>query len=235
MQRIALLESEKHPARAAGGSAASIALHVVVLAFAIAVTSHAGAGKKRNEAVYIPLPPWRPQVLLVSQPVTARAPATAPRIARISVAVPTPVPVTIPAPTNSADLLPMIGATSDAVPGALPGPLPGTDATAASGRSDSPLAVEEVDVPAAVVSGQRGPAYPEALRMMGVEGRVVARFIIGRNGLVESDPTIVSATDEQFAASVKRYLATARYRAATKNGEPVRQLAEQEFDFTVRR
>jgi hypothetical protein len=34
---------------------------------------------------------------------------------------------------------------------------------------------------------------------------------------------------------VKRYLSSARYRPATKDGSPVRQLAEQEFIFTVRR
>lgn len=231
MQRIALLESEKHVDRAAGGSAASIALHVLVLAFAIAVTSHAGGGVKRNDPVYIPLPPWRPQVTMVSQSVATRAPSTTPHIAKISVAVPTAIPVTIPIPATSADVPTTIGTAS----AALPGSPTGTDTAVAAPRGNSPFGVEEVDVPASVVGGQRGPEYPDALRMMGVEGRVIARFIIGKNGRVESDPTIVSATDEQFVKSVKRYLAGARYRPATKNGEPVRQLAEQEFDFTVRR
>jgi periplasmic protein TonB len=231
MQRIALLESGKHVESAAGGSAASIALHVVILAFAIAVTSHAGGGIKRNDAVYIPLPPWRPDVRMVLQPGPKVPATTAAHVPAISVTVPTVIPAIIPSPASLPVVPEVIGTPSNAVPGAQPG----TDAPGAVGSSDSPFAVEEVDVAAAAVSGQRGPAYPENLRMAGVEGRVVARFIIGKNGRVESDPTIVSATDEQFAFAVKRYLATARYRPATKNGEPVRQLAEQEFDFTVRR
>ena len=47
--------------------------------------------------------------------------------------------------------------------------------------------------------------------------------------------TAVLATTDEFAASVRRYLSIARYRPATKNGEAVRQLAEQEFTFTIRR
>jgi periplasmic protein TonB len=231
MQRIALLESEKHAGKAAAGSAASIALHVVVLVFAIAVTSHAGAGSKRNDAVYIPLPQWRPEVRMVTQPVAKHISNATPNIPAIAVAVPTVIPTIMPAPTISTDIPTSIGTASTA----LPGSPTGRDTAAAVSRGDSPFAVEEVDVAAAAVSGQRGPAYPDALRMMGVEGRVIARFIIGRTGRVESDPTIVSATDDEFANSVKRYLATARYRPASKKGEPVRQLAEQEFDFKVRR
>ena len=230
MQRIALLESEKQVGRAAGGSAASIALHVVVLAFAIAVTSHAGASK-RNDAVYIPLPQWRPEVRMISQPVTKHTSSVAPAVHAITVAVPTVIPTIIPGPAISTEVPTAIATASTA----LPGSPTGTDTSVAVTQGDSPFAVEEVDVAAAALAGQRGPAYPEGLRMMGVEGRVVARFIIGKNGRVENDPTIVSATDDQFANSVRHYLATARYRAATKNGEPVRQLAEQEFDFAVRR
>jgi protein TonB len=228
MQRIALLESEKHVDRAAGGSAASIALHVVVLAFAIAVTSHAGSGTKSRDAVYVALPPWRPQVTMISHPVTHHAANSPPRSqTTISVAVPS----VIPDPGISPDVPTAIGPAASAVPGAQPG----TDTAVAATRGDSPFGVEEVDVPASVLSGQRGPIYPEGLRAMGIEGRVVARFVIGKTGRVEADPTIVSSSDDEFAAAVRRYLTTARYRPATKNGEPVRQLAEQEFDFTVRR
>ncbi len=230
MQRIALLESEKHAEKSGAGSAASIALHVLVLAFAIAVTSHAGVGHKREEAVYIPLPRWKPDVRMVSQPVTKRVVNASPRVPAFSVAVPTVIPSIIPAPTIPEAVPTAIGPASIAVPGSQPG----TDTTARTIPGGAPFAADEVDVAASALPGQRGPAFPEALRMMGLEGRVVARFIIGKNGRVEADPTIVSAPDDQFASAVKRYLATARYRPATKNGEPVRQLAEQEFDFTVR-
>ncbi|MBA3645409.1 MAG: TonB family protein [Gemmatimonadaceae bacterium] len=230
MQRIALLESEKHAGKPGAGSAASIALHVLVLAFAVAVTSHAGVGNTREQAVYIPLPRWKPEVRMVSQPVMKRALNPSPRVPAISVAVPTLIPSIIPAPTIPEAVPTAIGTTTISIPGAQSG----TDTTAATVLGGAPFAADEVDVAASALPGQRGPAYPEAPRAIGLEGRVVARFIIGKKGRVEADPTIVSATDYQFASAVKRYLATARYRPATKNGEPVRQLAEQEFDFTVR-
>ncbi len=231
MQRIALLESEKHGGKAGAGSAASIALHVVVLAFAIAVTSHAGARGKHSSVIYVPLPRFQPEVLMVSQPAAKHAPSAPPRVPSISVAVPTVIPTIIPAPTVSANAPTAIGAST----AAITGPTAGTDTPRIGIRGDTPFDAGEVDVAAAVLPGQRGPAYPEGLRMLGIEGRVVARFIIGKNGRVESDPTIVSSSADEFSAAVRRYLSTARYRPATVRGEPVRQLAEQEFDFSVRR
>ena len=230
MRRIALLESEKQGSRTAAGSAASVALHVVILAFAIAATAHSGIESKRTDAIYIPLPHWHPDTKKLSQPTSDPAQTVTPRVPAIAVAVPAVISVVIPPPGISTALPTTIGVTSAPVSGFRAG----ADTTAAVSRGDAPYASEEVDVAASAMPNQRGPVYPEALRMMGVEGRVIARFIIGKNGRVESDPAIVASTDDQFSAAVKRYLASARYRAATKNGEPVRQLAEQEFDFTVR-
>jgi protein TonB len=231
MQRIALLESERLAQRSGAGSAASVALHLVLLALAIAATSHSGIGASHDSPVYIPLPRWRPQVQMVSQPATRPAPVAPPRVPAISVAVPTVIPTSIPAPAITAVVPATIGTPTVAVPGSSTG----ADSAANSIRGDAPLTGDEVDVAAAALAGQRGPVYPEGLRMIGVEGRVMARFIIEKNGRVESEPTIIAATADEFAASVKRYLSIARYRPATKNGESVRQLAEQEFTFTIRR
>ena len=230
MRRIALLESEKQGERIGAGSAASIALHVVLLSLAIAATRHTGAGRG-NDPVYVPLPRWQPDVRMVSQPVPKHATSASIHVPAVSAAVPAVIPVTIPGPSVDAAAATAVGTPVAAVTGAQQG----TDTASGILRGDAPYGVEEVDVAAAVLPGQHGPTYPEALRMMGVGGRVIARFIIGGDGRVEKDPVIVAATDEQFAAAVRRYLATARYRPATRNGEPVRQLAEQEFEFAVRR
>lgn len=231
MQRIALLESEKQTGKAGAGSAASLALHVAVLALAIAVTSHAGLRDKSSSAIYVPLPRFQPEVRMVAQPAAKRVPSAPPRVPSISVAVPNVIPSIIPAPTVSANASATVGASTAAITGSTAG----TDTPSIGIRGDTPFDAEEVDVAAAVLPGQRGPAYPEGLRMLGINGRVVARFIIGKNGRVENDPTIVSSSAEEFSAVVKRYLSTARYRPATVRREPVRQLAEQEFDFSVRR
>ena len=63
---------------------------------------------------------------------------------------------------------------------------------------------------------------------------MLARFVVGTNGLVEGEPKILSATNAKFAQSVERYLASARYKPAIRSGHVVRQVAEQEFLFQVR-
>ena len=234
MQKIALLESEKHGGKMGAGSAASVALHVAVLAFAIAVTSHAGRDRNRDTAIFIPLPKWQPTVNVVKHASAAmprRPQETTPRVPAIVVAIPPVIPPTLP----GASLTP-----APAVTGPAAAPLPGsasggTDSTAAPVVGNTAVGADAVDIPAAALPGQRGPVYPERLRAMGVDGRVVARFVVERNGRVESEPIILSATAGEFAASVKRYLASARYRPAVIRGQAVRQLAEQEFDFTVGR
>lgn len=230
MRRIALLESDKHAGRLGGGSAASVSLHVVVLAFAIAVTSNAGQGVRREDPIFVPLPAYRPAAIAPPQPAAPTQPARHPAVTpSLSISMPKIIPAGIPDPTVSAAPATAVGAPSAAVPGGIPG------ADTLVPRGNSAFSNIEVDVVASVIPGQRGPVYPEGLRLMGVGGRVTARFIIGRNGRVEEDPTIVSATAEEFASAVRRYLAMARYHPAMKAGEPVRQLAEQEFEFTVRR
>src|SRR5437762_121586 len=135
MQRIALLESERHVERSGGGSAASVALHVVLLALAIAATAHSGTGVNRDSPVYFPLPRWRPQVQMVSQPVTRRAPDVTPHVPAISVAVPTVIPTSIPVPEISFVVPTATGTPTAIVPGSSTGP----DSAATSIRGDTPL------------------------------------------------------------------------------------------------
>jgi protein TonB len=229
--RIALLESERHGDKPGSGSLASVTLHAALLGLAITATAHSGIGVKHDTTIYIPLPRLRPQVQMISHPATRPAPVAPPRVPAISVAVPTVIPTGIPAP----DVSPVIPTTIGAPTVAVHGSNTRADSAVTSIRGDAPLTDDQVDVAAAALAGQRGPVYPEGLRVVGVEGRVMARFIIEKNGRVESEPTILSATADEFASSVRRYLSIARYRPALKNGEPVRQLAEQEFMFTIRR
>jgi TonB family protein len=230
MQTIGLLESERAAPQAGFGSAASIALHVVVLAFAIAATSHARNAVGESTALYRVLPRFSPPVVAAPH---ARERTQAP--ARRNSSIPIPFPTVTPVTVSTPSIGPIVATSVGSQTAPLPGGVAGGDTSATPGPRTSPFDEMEVDVPASALPGQRGPAYPERLRANGVEGRVVARFIIGKDGRIEGDPVIVSATADEFAAAVKRYLAGTRYRAAMKNGEPVRQLAEQEFDFAMRR
>jgi protein TonB len=94
------------------------------------------------------------------------------------------------------------------------------------------MAVERavVVVPGAV------PRYPDALRGAGVEGRVVARFVVDTAGRVEPGSVqIVSAAHPAFAEAVRRTLPALRFRAAEAGGRRVRQLVDMPFDFVLTR
>jgi TonB family protein len=234
MSRIALLESERHPnpSRSPAMTAASMALHLAVVAFAIAATSRSRTGGKPDEPAVIPIVRW----LATHAPELPSAPklqAPTPAVVQQHPLLPLlAVPSVIPAVPS---VTPPAGATALPTAAATPAgtALPGTDSSVA-GTGGPPFTGDDVDVPAAMLGGQQGPVYPEPLQRMGIAGRVLARFVVGTNGRVEGDPTILSATNAGFAQSVERYLASARYRPAVRNGQVVRQVAEQEFLFQVR-
>jgi protein TonB len=78
--------------------------------------------------------------------------------------------------------------------------------------------------------------YPDDLRMMGVQGRVVLRFVIGLDGRVEpSTISLVSADDAGFISPAREALRTARFRPGRVGGRPVRTLVNLPFDFKIRR
>jgi TonB family protein len=92
----------------------------------------------------------------------------------------------------------------------------------------------EVDVPVLELPGSAAPSYPQALAARGVEGEVVARFVVDTAGSVET-PTIaiVRSTGSLFTDAVRAALRTARFLPATLNGRKVRQWVERSYPFKL--
>ena len=79
-------------------------------------------------------------------------------------------------------------------------------------------------------------SFPPSLFAEGVRGRVVAEFVIDTSGRVEHETIgIVSSTHPLFTASVRSALAEAVYIPAVKDGQRVRQVVHQPFDFRLTR
>lgn len=230
MRTIALLESQRRHESSARGTTASVILHGTLLALAVAATAGSRVRADHSDPILLPLYQWHPAAPRPAGPPRNRAtrnplvPVTAPVVA-------------VPRITTIPSVLPSIPLTpADAFPAPSPGTagvVTGTPEPNVTGNGGRPFDVRDVDVPAAVLSGQRGPVYPDGLRRVGIEGRVIARFIVGIDGRVEGKPTILEASNDEFTDAVLRYLAAARYRAAVRNGSAVRQLVEQEFDFRI--
>ena len=93
----------------------------------------------------------------------------------------------------------------------------------------------EVEVP---VSLQRGaqPEYPTALRAAGIQGEVIALFVVDESGRgIAESIRIVSATNDLFAASVRRAIPRMRFTAARIGSHAVPQLVQQLFVFRLDR
>jgi TonB family protein len=93
---------------------------------------------------------------------------------------------------------------------------------------------DEVAEPAAWIGGASGPPiYPDSLWTARIPGRVVAEFIVGQDGNIETGTvTIASTTHPYFASAVRTALDGAVFRPAILHGNPVRQLVQLPFVFS---
>lgn len=91
----------------------------------------------------------------------------------------------------------------------------------------------QVDEPASM----QGPAnlrYGIELRNAGIEGTVLAQFVLGTDGRIDPASFEVLRTDhEGFVESVREALPRMRYTAARKDGRAVRQVVQQPFVFQI--
>jgi TonB family protein len=78
------------------------------------------------------------------------------------------------------------------------------------------------------------PMYPDSLLRNGVEGSVLAEFVVDTTGLVESNTVgVVTSSHPLFTDAVRAALRRGEYRPAVLNGRAVRQLVQQPFRFVL--
>jgi TonB family protein len=100
---------------------------------------------------------------------------------------------------------------------------------------DTVFSVLEVDKMVERYEGSAAPAYPPDLLAMGTEGSVRAIYVVDTAGWVDTATIeIMSSDDVRFTESVRDALGGMRFRPATREGRPVRQLVEQKFHFRIR-
>jgi TonB family protein len=108
-------------------------------------------------------------------------------------------------------------------------------ATLSQAKPPDPVYGEgEVDTPVSMARGTRMPQYPGAFNAKGVEGRVLARFVVdtlGRADVASLD--ILASTHDFFTAAVRDALPKMRFTPAELSGKKVRQLVDQPFDFRM--
>lgn len=101
---------------------------------------------------------------------------------------------------------------------------------------NTPFLADQVEKQVSLEPGSKPPRYPETLRAAGVEGRVVALFIVSDRGIVEEGSVRILRSDNPlFDDAVRSALSRMRFVSAEIGGRKVRQQVQMPFLFTLSR
>jgi TonB family protein len=225
-----LLESRPNKTSDKSGAITSVALHATIIFAAVYATATAGVAK--DEPLNPPTLHWvrTPPPPVTSTPLpdrSATSSTTAPA------ANPLVVPIEIPTSLPSIILDAPPVTSSDFVRGSPNNSGAPSQATAAGGKR----AYDASEVEVAVSSvGTTAPEYPSALRNAGVEGKVVAEFVVTELGRADARSLrIISATNEGFVNAIRQALPRMRFSPARIGDHAVPQLVQQLFVFKLDR
>ena len=225
-----LLESNARKKRSQAGVALSVGAHSVLIGAALYATAQARPQLSKPTEMVRPLyfPPAAPATHPQGLPTNSgHTPVLQFRFVPPSIDVSVPVieiPTTLSRPSDF---------NSGAVFGPIiDGPVHGNSA----GGDNAPFLTDQVEKQVSLEPGGKAPRYPETLRAAGVEGRVVALFVVSERGLVEEGSIrILSSDNSLFDDAVRSALGRMRFVPAEIGGKKVRQLVQMPFLFTLSR
>jgi protein TonB len=260
-----LLESKKSAkkGRSAAGTFLSVILHSLIIFLAVFATARAGARKAEKRETKVEFmavkkdepPPPKKEVPKPEPPKPKKAP-TPPKVVNVPqpiVAAPAPPqgfklvapPVNIPTSLPSIDMSKAITNENDfsgkgVAGGSANGVKGGTGKEGDTGKEAGPVhegPYMEFQVEKVVVKiGGEAPEYPSSLRESGIEGKVLAQFVVGENGRYEGGSLkILDSSNPAFTAAVKDALPRMRFSAAQIGGKKVAQLVQMPFQFHLKK
>jgi protein TonB len=217
-----IYEKSKWYRRVSGGTIASLAIHVAgYTALVLGGADPAALADQVTEGiVFLAPPPSAPAgPTTVAQALRyVELPSTVAAMAAVS---DLHVSVAIPSDTLRSDETTVAAPTE-------------ASATVFERPADSVYFAEQVDSPAAYDDRSAAPAYPDSLQRAGVEGSVMAQFIVDTTGRVEMETVrLLESTNLRFTESVLAALPRMLFRPAVRNGAKARQVVEVPFRFRV--
>lgn len=230
-----LIESRATRTRSVGGSMVSVVVHAGIVGALVVATAHATVAhvtEPREAAIKFTTsaPPPPPPAPTTPEVFTAAPVAKGFEVLRAPIDIPTSLPtVDLSLPPTNLDNFTGIGKPGGRANGVEGG-------TGVATALNGVFLESEVEKPVAVLPGTAGPAYPETLRAAGVEGQVMAQFVVDSTGRVElSTFRALESQHPLFTAAVRSALSRMRFLPAEARGARVAQLVQQSFQFTVRR
>ncbi|HVE78324.1 MAG TPA: TonB family protein [Gemmatimonadaceae bacterium] len=231
-----LLESKPKKERTLGQALVSTVVHTALIALAVYATAQAGQqvlDKPKEEKVeFAEVKPEEP-------PPPEEKPPPPPDV---TVAPPPPKGFQVlTAPVNIPDVIPDIDLTKKVTDeadfsgkGVAGGVARGVEGGTGPVDTDQPYFEFQVEKVAAQAPGSVAPAYPEMLRSAGVEGTVLAQFVVNTEGKAEPETFKVLKSDhEMFTQAVRNTLPRMKFYPAEVGGRKVKQLVQQPFVFKL--
>lgn len=224
-----LLESKLERERSAGGAIVSVTAHVALIAAALYATAQARVQpaefRETVRPVYFPRDPL---------PAQSASPATSGQRhvdGHRLIFVAPDVDIKVP----SIDISDVVPKPGDFNPGVIASPSNGGQ-QGGEGSGAAPFRADQVENQVGVIPGSAPPRYPEALRSSGVEGQVIAEFVVDEQGRAEEGSLRFVRSDNQlFEDAVRMALRRTRFVPADVGGVKVRQLVQMPFVFTLSR
>jgi protein TonB len=232
-----LLESKPKKEKRGGGTVTSVVVHSILVGLAVYATANAAIKneKPRQEKIDFvetpkdeppppkeePPPPPPPDVVVAPPPPKGFQVLTA--------------PVNIPDVIPDIDLSKKVTDEADfSGKGVAGGVAKGVEGGKAVVQSDQPYFEFQVEKPVVPAPGSLQPRYPDMLRQAGVEGEVLAQFVVDTTGRAEPGSLkILKSTHDMFVQSVKNALPQMKFIPAEVGGRKVKQLVQQPFTFSI--
>ena len=231
-----LLESSKKKQRSTGSTVFSAIVHSVLIGGAVYATAHATveAEKPKQEKIDFvdvkkdePPPPKNEPPPPPPPDVAAPPPPKGFQVLQAPIDIPDVLPDIdlTKKVTNEADF------SGKGVAGGIAKGVEGAKAPIAEGQTYFEFQVEK---PVVQAPGSSGPRYPDILRSAGVEGEVLAQFVVDTTGKAEKNSLkILKSSHDLFAQAVQNALPNMKFIPAEVGGRRVKQLVQQPFTFAI--
>jgi len=233
-----LIESQAKKQKRLGGSVTSIIIHTAVVVALVIVTKNSGIinEKTKEEKVDFvevkdePKPPEPEKAPPPPDAVVAPPPPKGFQVLTAPIEIPNVIPdIDLSKKvTDEADFSGkgVAGGIAKGVEGGK-GPVP---------QGDQPYFDFQVEKPVVMAPGAQGPQYPDMLRTAGIEGTVLAQFVVDTTGRAEMNTfKVLKSDNDLFSNSVKNALQRMRFLPAEVGGRKVKQLVQQPFQFSLNR
>jgi len=231
-----LLESKPKKEKRGGGTVTSIVLHSILVGLAVYATANAAIRNEKPKQEKIdfvetpkdeppppkeePPPPPPPDVVVAPPPPKGFQVLTA--------------PVEIPDVIPDIDLSKKVTDEADFSGKGVAGGVAKGKEGGAVVQSDQPYFEFQVEKPVVPAPGSISPRYPDMLRQAGVEGEVLAQFVVDTTGKAEAGSLkILKSSHDMFVQSVKNALPQMKFIPAEVGGKKVKQLVQQPFTFSI--